>query len=721
MKQFFCVLFFCLVAPFAYGQATVVITVTDSVIHENLFGAVIVHGGKGIGTTDTDGKITLHLDSSCNFVVHYTGYFPKKIFVPNKNANITVNLLSLNPEMEMVTVTSTRGNSRIDDTPTKTEVLGQEDMDEENGIKPGNVSSLLGDLSCIQLQTTAAVSGQSSVRIQGLDGRYSQILRDGLPVYDGFAGGFGFMQLPPLDLKQIELIKGPASTLYGGGAISGLVNFVSRTPSDSGDHSVTLNGSTLHEGNFNFWSSNQNTNKIGYTFLGAANYGEAIDVNKDGFTDVPWLNSLIIHPRIFYTPNENHSLIIGIDGAMDQRQGGDATVLNDHADSLHRYFENNSVNRISGELLYHAQLRDSSLFDIKGSSTFYDRSIKTENGEFNGIQFVNYLEISWFRSHPKYDFVYGANILFSRFNQQAPVLNEAIRFDQHTNGAFIQHTWRVKKHFTIESGLRGDIIRNDGTYNSFLLPRIAILWKWSDLMGMRMCGGLGYKSLNPLTSIPDEHYLPGVSFTSTKQILNEQSKGGTIDVYFRRRIGENYSLYMNQAFFSTEVKYPVLGIIESGNVVSYHNETKPLRTYGSDSYIRISGGDFELYMGYTLTYALRTYDTINIHIPATPSQRISSVALFEMENGFTFGLESSWIGKQFREDGSTTPSYFIAAVMVHYNWKNFSFVLNGENMLNVLQSKTDSLYSGSISSPSFNPIWAPVDGRIINFSVRWKW
>ena len=71
-----------------------------------------------------------------------------------------------------------------------------------------------------------------SIRIQGLDGRYTQILKDGMPIYGGFAGGLSIMQIPPLDLKQVELIKGSNSTLYGGGAIAGIVNLITIKPTD---------------------------------------------------------------------------------------------------------------------------------------------------------------------------------------------------------------------------------------------------------------------------------------------------------------------------------------------------------------------------------------------------------------------------------------------------------------------------------------------------------
>ena len=86
---------------------------------------------------------------------------------------------------EVVIVSSSRTNSRIEDLPTKVEVLGSEEVHEENGIKPGNIASLLGDIAGIQIQQTNAATGNADMRIQGLQGKYTQILRDGMPLFGG--------------------------------------------------------------------------------------------------------------------------------------------------------------------------------------------------------------------------------------------------------------------------------------------------------------------------------------------------------------------------------------------------------------------------------------------------------------------------------------------------------------------------------------------------------
>ena len=119
---------------------------------------------------------------------------------------------------EEVLVTATRTNSRIENLPTWVEVLGAEEMEEESSIRPASIASLFGDIAGAQIQPTSPTTGNLDLRLQGLPGQYTQILRDGVPLYGGFAGSFGLLTVPPLDLKQVVLIKGTNSTLYGAGA-----------------------------------------------------------------------------------------------------------------------------------------------------------------------------------------------------------------------------------------------------------------------------------------------------------------------------------------------------------------------------------------------------------------------------------------------------------------------------------------------------------------------
>ena len=133
---------------------------------------------------------------------------------------------------EEVIVTATRTGRRVEDQPLRVEVVPAEEVQEKIMMTPGDISMLLNETNGLRVQTTSPSLGGANVRIQGLRGRYTQILADGLPLYGGQTGSIGILQIPPMDLGQVEVIKGVASALYGVSAIDGVVNLVSRRPQD---------------------------------------------------------------------------------------------------------------------------------------------------------------------------------------------------------------------------------------------------------------------------------------------------------------------------------------------------------------------------------------------------------------------------------------------------------------------------------------------------------
>ena len=170
----------------------------------------------------------------------------KKTFnLPQKNNDtVEIEMEPSEEELEEVIVTTTRGSRNIADEPTRLEVIGTEELEEKSDMNSSNISTMLKETPGIQVQQTSATSANMTFRIQGLDGRYTQLLMNGLPLYAGFSGGLSVMQIPPLDLKQVEIIKGSASTLYGGGAIAGLVNLIQKEPTETRDLQLMLNGTS---------------------------------------------------------------------------------------------------------------------------------------------------------------------------------------------------------------------------------------------------------------------------------------------------------------------------------------------------------------------------------------------------------------------------------------------------------------------------------------------
>ena len=182
-------------------------------------------------------------------------------------------------------VVSSRANRSVANIPSRIEVITDE-IEEAATMDPSKIAHLLMHTTGVQVQQQSATSGSASVRIQGLYGRYTQILKDGFPIYGGFTGGLGVLQIPPLDLRQVEFVKGSSSTLYGGGAIGGLINLISKVPSEEPEATLHLNVSHIGNTDLNSFYSHKK-GRWGMTIFTSNNTNSAYDVDNDGFSDVP--------------------------------------------------------------------------------------------------------------------------------------------------------------------------------------------------------------------------------------------------------------------------------------------------------------------------------------------------------------------------------------------------------------------------------------------------
>jgi outer membrane receptor for ferrienterochelin and colicins len=108
-------------------------------------------------------------------------------------------------------------------------------------------------------------------------------------------------------------------------------------------------------------------------------------------------------------------------------------------------------------------------------------------------------------------------------------------------------------------------------------------------------------------------------------------------------------------------------------------------------------------------------------VSLTPKNRFATVIAKEISEKLRFGVEASYTGSQYRYDATKTPGYLFVAAMAGYNFSShISLILNCENLLDYRQSKHEALYEGNIVDPQFKPLWAPIDGRVVNLSLRLK-
>ena len=714
--SFFALLFCCCLS--AAAQNTLKINVSDSSAHEPIIGAAVQIEGSTLGNvTDTEGSVTFQNLPNGKIIlnVSFVGYQSKRIetMLP-QNGPLSILLVSDQAELETAIVTSTRTNSRIEDIATKVEVLGADDTEEENSIKPANIASLLGDLSVIHIQQNSAVSGGSSVRMQGLDGKYTQILRDGLPLYEGFSGSFGVLQIPPLDLKQIEIIKGSNSTLYGGGAIGGMINLVSKEPTEETEVSLTANQSSLKESNLNGYYAKRK-DKIGLTLFVGNTFQKAIDVNNDGFSDVPSVTSTILHPRFFYYFNPKTTLKMGINSVFENRSGGDMTALNYKPSAAHPFFEKNISQRNSFDFQFITNINGHN-WTTKGALNLFNRSTDQSGFLFQGRQTSNFYETSDYIKIKNHDLVFGTNFVGDKFEKTASDSSAINFYNNQTVGFFIQDGWQITPKFLIEMGFRSDFlsrkVETDAAQNTFFaLPRLAFLLKATPDFSIRLSGSTGYKTPNVFTveSLSGSFKnLPPLS----KTIVSERSTSINGDLNYHTLLGGKVGMWLNQAFYFTDISNPI--ILQNNALVNSPDKT---RSVGSDTYIRLKVSDLEMYFGYN-----HTLSTLGSRpVLFAPRDKFSMTMSYEIEHLWRFGIESSWVGNQYINETATAPNYWFWAGMIERKLGNkVSVVLNAENLLDVRQSRRESLFTGSIQQPTFKNLYMPIDGRVVNLAARVK-
>ena len=616
---------------------------------------------------------------------------------------------------EVIIVASSRTQQKIENSPQKIEILGKEEMQEESGIKPAGIASILGDISGVQIQQTSAISGNSNVRIQGLDGRYTQILKDGIPLFDGFSGGLGVLNIPPLDLQQVELIKGSASTLYGGGAIGGLVNIISRKPTTKQELTALANYSTLSEKNLNLFVSKK-YNFLGYTFFAGYTSQNAKDINKDGFSDVPEINSVVVHPKLFLYPSSNSTISLGWSGTFDKNLGGDMQVINGNSNVNHQYFEQNKTKRNSYELIFEQKFNDNSKLSLKNSISNFNRNFLSNNNLLKAKQTNYFSELSYIKNIQKSTLVIGTDVQGSKFSPKDYQFFQVPQFENNSFGIFIQNSIKFN-NTNIEAGIRQDFTNN---YGNFFLPQIAVIHHFNERWAARAGIGLGYKVPNALSPSVYDYPIENILPIDIQNTIAEKSVGYNAEFNYKKKFGEDNEIFINQAFFLTQINHPITGNINSEGNIYFQNENKPVISKGFDTYIKATLDEWELYLGYTFTIAENKFLEKNQFIPLTPKHRFAMTALKEF-NTWKAGIEASYTGKQHRLDYTFTPSYLFMATMISKDvGKHFTLVLNCENLLDYRQSKKESLYFGSISNPTFYPLWSPIDGRVINLSVKWK-
>ena len=683
--------------------------------NEPLLGATVYFEALEKGAvTNFDGiaEFTEIPDGQHQIIISFLGFetFETTIQIPSNTA-LVFKLKEGGNQLDAVVLQSSRSTRTVRKIPTRIEFIGAEELGEKAIMNPTNISMVLRESTGIQMQQTSLSSGSTNIRIQGLDGRYTQLLRDGFPLYGGFSGGLSILQIPPLDLQQFEIIKGSSSTLYGGGAIAGLINMVSKTPDEEPALDIMLTQTQALGSTANVFYSKRNE-KFGISLYGSGHYQKAYDPEDDGFSNLPKTKSISFNPKFFYYPSDKTTFWLGLNGTYDDRIGGDITKIESGENGIHQYTEENISKRLSSQAVYKTQIDSISSLSIKNSVSFFDRNLTIPDFNFDGKQTNTFTEITYQRETSKADWIFGANLYTSNFDEND---NATLQRDQTdiTYGLFANNIYDLSDSWILETGLRADY---NTDFGFFPLPRISLLYKNDNGFSSRIGGGLGYKIPDIFTEEAEFINFENIIGIDKSSLKAERSYGVNLDFNYQTRLFETIGFSINQLFYVTAINNGLLLNSTNNGLFAFENATDEILSKGAETNIKFTYKDFRWFLNYALIDTKLNYLAGNPQKPLTAKHNAGSVLMYESDK-WRIGYETFYTGKQFLSNGTETTDFVTMGLLLMRNFKFGSAFVNFENFTDRRQSRFSPLVLPPHENPEFPEIYAPTDGFIFSVGI----
>jgi outer membrane receptor for ferrienterochelin and colicins len=676
---------------------------------------VTVRIGQAGQSTDAQGAAVFRLlPGAWEITATKLGFIPDTLLLslrPGVDTAVTMMLAPHATELSGIIVSATRSGRRIENEPLRVEVLAQEEVEEKLLMTPGDITMMLNESSGLRVQTTSPSLGSAAIRVQGLRGRYTQILADGLPLYGGQSGGLGLLQIPPMDLGGVEIIKGVASALYGGSALGGVINLISRRPGEEPERELLLNQTTLRGTDAVVFASAPVTETLGYTILAGAHRQSQVDRDDDGWTDLPGYERVVIRPRAFWSSAAGNSIMATVGTTQERREGGtigDATVPGGGSFPEDLHTSRYDAGLVSGFLL------GSSILSLRAAA-----AIQQHRHTFGGVRerdrhSTGLAETSMTIPRGASLWVIGAAIQEERYHAtDVP----GFEYSFTVPALFAQNTITLSRSLSLTASARVD---QHSKYGTQFAPRVSALWMLGPIWTLRASAGGGYFAPSPFT---EETEVIGLApLEPLRGIREERARSGSIDVG-----GHVGVIEMNVTAFASVIDHPVgLRVLPSNpSRVELVNVGGPTRTTGGEMLMRWNPEPFHVTGSYTFVRSTDEDPETGTRrvAPLTPRHQAGIVTMWEEEGRSRAGLEVYFTGRQSLDDNpyrTESKPYVHVGVLGERRFGRARVFVNAENLLGYRQTRYDPLLLPSRGQGGrwTTDVWGPLDGRVANFGVR---
>ena len=670
---------------------------------------VIVTAGVHTAETDTEGRARFSVaPGSITLVASKEGFagVNQQLTVPASGVEVSIDLVALpDLEEEVVVVASTRTGRRVEDQPTRVEVLGREEIEEKMLMTPGDIVMMLNEMGGLRVQATSPSIGAASVRVQGMKGRYTRFLSDGLPLFGQQVGGLGLLQIPPMDLGQVEVIKGVASALYGAGAMGGVVNLLTRRPGDERAVDLLLNQSTLEATDGVAFLATPLAAGWKLSLLGSGHRQSRNDRDDDGWADVAGYTRGVVRPRLFWDGGSGRSAFVTAGVTIEDRKGGtveDATL----AATGQPYLEALDTQRYDLGGTVQTIVDGRYVLTVRGAAAWQRHDHSFGEIRERDAHDTAFAEMSIRGAAGRHTWVAGA--AYER-DAYRPTDVPRFTYTYDVPGVFVQDDIDLASWLSLSAGARLDW---HGEYGTFLSPRLAALIRgrgWTS----RVSAGRGFFASTPLT---EETEAAGLTRLQMDRPL-EAERGTSVSWDVTRAIGP---VTLTATAFGSRVADPVAVARDTRYAIFNRAETT---NAGAELLATARRGPWVATTTYTYVRSREDGDEGTEDVALTPRHSAGFVGMWEEEDWGRVGLEVYYTGRQrlevnpYREESEP---YVIVGLLAEKRVGVARLFVNAENLTDVRQTKWDSLLrpSRGVDGRWTVDAWAPVDGRAINGGVR---
>jgi len=612
-------------------------------------------------------------------------------------------------EAEEIIVQGTRTRRRIQDEPIRVVVIVREEIEEKLLMRPGNIAMLVNETPGIRVQVTSPALGAANIRVQGLEGRYTQLLADGLPLYGGQTSSLGLLQIPPTDLGQVEVIKGAASALYGPSALGGVINLVSRRPGDTFEAEALFNATTRDGQDATAYASGPLGGGWSVSLTGGAHRQGRNDLDEDGWIDIPGYERFVARPRLFWEGENGASVFVTAGALVENRTGG--TLPGRTVPDGRPFTQTQDTERFDVGLVVELPVAGLGTLGIRASGMTQDHLHVFGDVTEDDRHDTFFAEASLAGRSSETSWVGG--IAFQRDSFRSETF-PAFDYSYEVPGLFAQVEHDLRPDLTLAASARLDLHSDYGTQFS---PRVSGLWRpgaWT----VRASFGRGFFAPTPFVEEIED---AGLSRLEPLQGLEaETAQSGSIDIgYARGPIETSLTL------FSSTIERATRLVPTTPDRVRLINLVGDTRVRGSELLLRYRRAPFTITGSYVYMDASEPGEAGvgRRRTPLVPRHSAGLVAVWERHGRGRIGVEAYYTGEQALEDNpfrTESRPYLHVGILGEIAIGRVRLFANAENILGVRQTRYDPLVL-----PQRLPdgrwtldVWAPTEGFILNAGLR---